>query len=178
MKTLLTLSLSVIALAVATAEQAADQDRWRAFEYLVGSWTANESASFGEGRGERSYEFVLQDRYLLGRNHSVFPPQDGLPEGDVHDDWTMFSYDADRGTYIVRQFNSEGFVNTFALQDPSTLPQRAVFVLEASENASGARGSLTYERRGEDAFDEGFEVTLPGAAEAIVIRNRWTRTAR
>lgn len=177
MKTLLTLSLTVITLAVATAEQIADEDTWREFEYFVGSWTGAESASFGDGRGERSYELILQDRYLLGRNHSVFQPQDGLPDGDVHDDWSVFSYDAERGTYIVRQFNSEGFVNTFALRDASTLPQRMVFVLEATENASGARGSLTYERRGADAFDEVFEVTLPGATEGLVIRNRWTRRA-
>ena len=93
----------------------------------------------------------------------------------IHDDWTVFSYDSARETFVLRQFNSEGFVNTFVLQDPSTLPDRMVFVLVASENASGARGSLTYARQRDDTFEEVFELTMPGVDSPITIRNRWRR---
>ena len=89
---------------------------------MIGAWTGEESATFGDGRGERTYELVLQDRYLLGRNRSVFPSPDGLPDGDDHEDWTVVSYDNDRDKYVLGQFNSEGFVNTFVLDDASTPP--------------------------------------------------------
>ena len=148
---------------------------WSAFEFFIGGWTGEESATFGEGRGERTYELVLQDRYLLGRNRSVFPPHDGLPEGDDHEDWTIFSFDSGRDTYILRQFNSEGYVNTFVLDAGSSPPERLVFVLEASENAHGTRATLTLTRTGADTFDEVFDLTLPGAADSITIRSKWTR---
>ncbi len=176
MRAIPTLLLFACIAVPASGQPAGEPDRWSAFEFFTGAWTGEESATFGEGRGERTYEFVLQGRYLLGRNRSVFPPQDGLPDGDVHEDWSVVSFDAERNTYVLRQFNSEGFVNTFVLDDASTPPQRMVFVLEASENARGARATLTTTRT-EAGFEEVFDVTLPGATNSITIRGRWTRTA-
>ena len=89
----------------------------------------------------------------------------------------MVSYDDDRGTYVLRQFNSEGFVNTFVLDDASTPPERMVFILEASENARGTRATLTVTRTNADSFEEVFDLTLPGATDSITIRGRWTRNA-
>ncbi len=177
MRAILTLLLFACLAVPAAAQQAGTPDRWSAFEYFIGAWTGEESATFGDGRGERTYELVLQDRYLLGRNRSVFPSQDGLPDGDDHEDWTVVSYDNDRDTYVLRQFNSEGFVNTFVLDDASTLPERMVFVLETSENARGTRATLTVTRTDARSFEEVFDLTLPGATDSITIRGRWTRTA-
>ncbi|MCG8454866.1 MAG: DUF1579 domain-containing protein, partial [Holophagales bacterium] len=91
---------------------------WEPFEFLLGSWEAEETARFGAGRGERTYRLVVHGRYLLSDNRSLFEPQEGLPEGDDHRDWTILSYDRVRETYVVRQFVSEGYVNRFEL-DPS-----------------------------------------------------------
>ena len=153
-----------------------ESERWAAFEFFAGAWVGEESATFGEGRGERTYELVLQDAYLLGRNRSVFPPHEGLPEGDTHDDWTVLSFDRDRDTYVLRQFNSEGYVNTFVLDAASSPAEHLIFVLEESENARGTRATLTLTRVDADTFDEVFDLTLPGAAESITIRSRWTRS--
>ena len=176
MRAIVTTLLFVSIAASASGQQPDSPDRWSAFEFFIGAWTGEETATFGDGSGERTYELVLQDRYLLGRNRSVFPPQDGLPDGDDHEDWTVFSYDNDRDTYVLRQFNSEGFVNTFYLDDPSTLRERLVFVLEASENAPGTRATLTIDRIDDRTFEEVFDLTMPGAASGITIRGRWTRT--
>ncbi|MXW71385.1 MAG: hypothetical protein F4Y71_03135 [Acidobacteria bacterium] len=153
-----------------------ESERWAAFEFFAGEWVGEETATFGEGRGERTYELVLQDAYLLSRNRSVFPPHDGLPEGDVHDDWTVMSFDRDRDTYVLRQFNSEGYVNTFVLDAASSPPERMIFVLEESENARGTRATLTLTQIDANAFEEVFDLTLPGATESITIRSRWTRS--
>ena len=154
-----------------------ESDRWAAFEFFAGAWVGEESATFGEGRGERTYELVLQDAYLLSRNRSVFPPHEGLPEGDVHDDWTVLSFDRDRDTYVLRQFNSEGYVNTFVLDAASSPPEHLIFVLDESENARGTRATLTPTRMDANAFEEVFDLTLPGATDSITIRSRWTRNS-
>jgi len=182
MKAILTLALAAIATlsAAGPAEPSgqnwSESERWAAFEFFAGEWTGAESATFGEGRGERTYELVLQDAYLLSRNRSVFPAHEGLPDGDVHDDWTILSFDRDRDTYVLRQFNSEGYVNTFVLDAASSPPERMIFVLEESENARGTRATLTLTRIDANAFEEVFDLTLPGATESITIRSRWTRS--
>ena len=106
----------------------------------------------------------------------MFLPQEGLPDGDVHEDWTVFSFDSARETWVLRQFNSEGYVNTFVLDAASAPPERLVFVLEASENAPGAQATLTLTRTAPDAFEEVFEVKLPAWEEAVTIRGSWRRS--
>ena len=146
-----------------------------ALDFFVGSWTGQESASIGTGQGERTYELVLQGTYLLGRNRSLFVPQEGLPEGDDHEDWTWFSYDAERGTYVVRQFNSEGYVNRFVMEEGSTVPDRMAFVMEAAENARGGTGRLTYRIVDPNTFEETFEFAWPDSDQRFTVSNRWTR---
>ncbi len=146
-----------------------------ALDFFVGSWSGEESASIGTGQGARTYEIVLQGTYLLGRNRSLFVPQEGLPDGDDHEDWTWFSYDGERGTYVVRQFNSEGYVNRFVMEEGSTVPDRMTFVLEAAENARGGTGRLTYRIIDADTFDESFEFAWPDSDQRFTVSNRWTR---
>ena len=146
-----------------------------ALDFFVGSWSGEESASIGTGQGERTYEIVLQGTYLLGRNRSLFVPQEGLPDGDDHEDWTWFSYDDERGTYVVRQFNSEGYVNRFVMEEGSTVPDRMTFVLEAAENARGGKGRLTFRIIDDDTFEETFEFAWPDSDQRFTVSNRWTR---
>jgi len=42
---------------------------------------------------KRTYEFVMNGRFLHERNISPYPPQEKNPKGEVHEHWTMFSYD-------------------------------------------------------------------------------------
>jgi hypothetical protein len=175
---LIALLLALPTTVVSTAQTPVPEP-WAPFEYFVGSWTGDESASFGSGRGERTYRFVLQGRYLLSQNVSRFPPQASRPKGETHEDWTIFSYDTARKTYVVRQFNSEGFVNQFVLEAGASIPRQMRFVGESSENAPpGTRVVLEYEIAGEDEFVESFEVTFPGAERPTTIRNRWRRSSR
>ena len=67
-------------------------------------------------------------------------------------------------------------MNTFVLDAASSPPERMIFVLEESENARGTRATLTLTRIDANAFEEVFDLTLPGATESITIRSRWTRS--
>ena len=146
-------------------------------EYFAGSWIGEEAASFGKGQGERQYRFILQGRYLISQNTSRFPPQGGRAE-QVHEDWSVFSYDAARKAFVVRQFNSEGFVNILVMEPGSVVPRKMRFVGESSENApKGTEVVLEYEVVNDGEFAERFEVRFPGQ-KPIEIRNRWRRVQR
>jgi hypothetical protein len=92
----------------------------------------------------------------------------------VHEDWTIFGYDSARRTGVVRQFNSEGFVNTLVMDGTSVVPRKMRFVGESSENAPpGTAVVLEYEIVSHQEFAERFKVGFPGRPEALVISNRW-----
>ena len=134
-----------------------------------------ESGSFGQGKGTRTYRRILQDRYLLSDNRSVFEPQPGLPDGNEHSDWTIFSYDSARGLIVIRQFNSEGFVNRFVQEEQPT-GEPLVFVSEASENApEGLRARLTLDIVSETEIKETFELANPDQELRVVLRNHWRK---
>lgn len=171
--------LSVLVTVLTQASQPETDNPLETLAFLVGEWHGEEDASFGKGKGEREYRFIMDGRYLLSQNVSTFEPQERLPEGDRHEDWTIFSYDRGRRTFVLRQFNSEGFVNRFVLDASSLTPEKMVFLSEASENAPpGLRARLTYEKVSDDELHETFELATPGEDFDVMIRNHWKRARR
>ena len=112
--------------------------------------------------------------FLHARNRSVFEPQDRNPQGEVHEDWHIYSYDEERERIILRQFHSEGYVHRYVL-DPGDDEGDWVFVSEEIENAPGMRSKLVLRRLGDDAFEEVFYLAFPGGELQEFLRNRWRR---
>ena len=59
----------------------------------------------------------MNNTYLKIENHSEFKPTESKPEGEIHEDWGIVSFDQARGLYVYRQFNNEGYVNQYILND-------------------------------------------------------------
>lgn len=143
---------------------------------LIGRWEGRETGQSGAGKGQRTYRLILGGRYLQSQNISRFEPQEKNPQGETHEDWTFFSYDRARKRIVVRQFNIEGFVNQFVHEPAAGGGQTFVFVSESTENApAGMRARLTYELKSRDAFEEVFELALPGKEFEVYMRNHWQR---
>jgi len=88
----------------------------------------------GIGEYDRTYQFVLNKRFIEIKNKSTYPPSDKNSKGEVHEDLGYFSYDKVRHTFVLRQFHIEGFVNQFKLDSISEDGKRIIFVSEAIEN--------------------------------------------
>jgi hypothetical protein len=153
--------------------EAAD-DPWAPFRALEGSWVGESTGQPGNGRGERSFEVTLQGRFLVSRNRVSYDPQPGNPKGEVHEDLSVFSRDAARKTFLLREFHGEGFVNTYALREADG--RRFVFVTEAIENIpAGWRARATFELTAPGAFTETFDLAPPGKDFESYSVTRWKR---
>ena len=142
----------------------APPDAWKQLEYFVGSWEGTGDGNSGTSTVERHYEFILGGKYLHGRTTSVFPPQEKNPKGETHEDWEFFSFDKSRKIPVIRQFNVEGFVNRYALEEISADGKTMVFTTEHVENGPpGLRARTTYKIVSDDKFTEVFELAFPGA---------------
>jgi hypothetical protein len=154
-------------------------DIWESFRFLAGSWDGVETGAPGEGKGIRTYEFVLYDKYLHHKNRSEFPPQEKNPDGEVHLDWAFFSYDNFRGMYVMREFHGEGYVNTYAMSTNTENPNTFTFVSEHIENAPpGMRARYTITKVSDDKFTEKFEIAGPGKDFSVLITNTWARATK
>lgn len=148
--------------APAASQEAPKPDRFADLRFLVGTWQGEQRGEPGQGTADRTYQFVLNDRFLQETNTSTYLPQERNPKGEVHRHLSMISYDSARKLFVFRQFHVEGFVNTY-VQQPSSNDKTMVFVSEAIENIpAGYRARETYTILNGDEFTERFEIAEPG----------------
>jgi hypothetical protein len=175
---ILTLSLLLLPGARFAAAQTS-ADPWTPVRFLVGEWQGQAEGQPGKGTVQRSYTFVLKDRFLHERNVSTYPPQEANKAGEVHEHWGFFSYDRARKALVFRQFHQEGFVNQYVLNAAESGARKLVFVSERFENVpEGWRARETYEILSPDEFTETFELAESGKPFELYSRNHFKRVRR
>ena len=51
-------------------------DRFAPLRFMVGTWRGEQAGQPGHGVAERTYQFVLNDRFLQETNTSTYPQQE------------------------------------------------------------------------------------------------------
>jgi hypothetical protein len=152
----------IAAVSLLAQQQSAKPGSFQLLRFMVGRWSGVQSGEPGTGKSERTYEFVLDGKFLQVRNESTYPPQEKNKAGEVHHDMGMIGYDRARKKLVFRQFHTEGFVNTYVQQESGD-PKKLVFETEAIEDIpAGFRARETYTIMSNDEFMERFEVAEPG----------------
>jgi hypothetical protein len=137
-----------------------EADVWEPLRFFLGTWSGTCSGKPGEGRVERSYAFVLNEQFLQVTGRSTFEPQERNPDGEIHEELGLWSYDRARGVHVCREFLAEGFVNRYVLESHDAA--RLVLVTEAIESLPpGWEARTTVEILSEDHFTETFELRKP-----------------
>jgi hypothetical protein len=168
------LGIAALAVPPSVAQPRDGADPLERLAFLIGRWQGSSEGRPGKGTIEREYARVLNGRFIRVRNRNVYPPQEGNPKGEVHEDEGWFSIDRSRGRVVLRQFHVEGFVNQY-VEDESAAG-RHVFTTESIENIpAGWRARETYIVHGPDELEEVFELAAAGKPFEVYSRARLTR---
>jgi hypothetical protein len=160
----------------ATTTQAAPTDPWKVLRPFVGKWEGESRGEPGIGKMERTYTFVLKDRFLQVSNKAVYPPQEKNPKGETHEDLGFFGYDRASKKLGLRQFHVEGFVIHYSLESISADGLSFVFSSTAIENiAPGWVARETYRFVNKDEFVETFALAGPGKSFETYSETRFRR---
>jgi hypothetical protein len=152
------------------------QDVWKPLRFFIGAWEGRGEGRPGISKVEREYKFVLQDKFLQAYHKSVYEPQDDDPEGEVHEDWGLFSYDEGRRKFVFRQFHAEGYVNQYVLDSLSADSRTFVFVTESIENFWPKwKARETYRILNDNEFIETFELAPPEMDFELYMTNHFER---
>ncbi len=148
---------------VSHAQLSKQDSVWLPLKNMIGTWTGTSEGQPGKGTYERSYQMVLNKKFIEVKNKSTYPPSPENPKGEVHEDRGYISYDKGRKTFVLRQFHIEGFVNQFKIESISPDGKTLVFISESIENIPvGYRAKETYQIMSENEFTETFELAEPG----------------
>ena len=151
-------------------------DPWAPVEFLVGQWRGTTTGQAGEGTVTRQYEFILHNRYIHERNTSTYPPQERNKDGEVHEHWSVMSYDKARRLIVFRQFHVEGFVNQYVFSRAASTSTKLVFESEHFENFDNKwRARETYEIASPNEFTETFELAPPDKPFVVYSKNHFKR---
>lgn len=151
-------------------------DPWQQVRFLIGAWQGTVSGQAGTGTVSRTYQFILNDKFIQEQNTSNYPPQEQNKKGEVHHHLSIISYDRKRKTLMLRQFHQESFVNLYALNPSASTPALLVFESENFENFDNSwKAKETYEVISPNEFVETFELAPPGKAFELYSRNHFKR---
>lgn len=161
---------------MAAAQEPNAKSPFDPIKFLIGHWQGSTQGEPGKGKGERSYEFVLQGKFIRGTNKTIYPPQEKNLKGEVHEDVGFFSFDSQQKRLVLRQFHVEGFVNEYVEQSGTNDHKAVVFETQRIENIpAGWRARETYKIISEYEFIEVFELAEPGKEFATYSESRWKR---
>jgi hypothetical protein len=154
-------------------------DPWATVRFLVGQWEGTTDGQPGHGTVVRSYEFVLGERFIHERSTSTYLPQEKNKAGEVHEHWSLLSYDRMRNVLVLRQFHTEGFVNQYTQRPDTSSATQIVFESESLENLDPRwRAREIYDTLGPNEFTETFQLAEPGKEFQTYSKNHFKRAVR
>ncbi|MFQ6608580.1 MAG: hypothetical protein ACE5EE_08585 [Fidelibacterota bacterium] len=151
-------------------------EKWGPFKFFIGKWEGKGIGKFGDSNVTREYEYFMGRTYIIGKNRSIYEEQERNPQGEIHDNWDIFSYDKARAKYVLRQFHAEDIINTYILDSLKAINGIYEFESEAIENFGvGWKAKEVYHIIDNDHFDEIFYLASPGKEYLEYVRNTFTR---
>ncbi|MDH3649377.1 MAG: hypothetical protein OEQ53_06815 [Saprospiraceae bacterium] len=154
--------LIIIGSVVAFGQLWGQSSPFETIEFIIGKWSGT-----GEGFGnekskiESSYQFVMDGNYIEVMNESKFEPTKQKPEGGHHVDKGFISYDKSRKAIIFRQFNNEGYINKYLLNETLSNDSILVFETEMIENfVDGGKTRWTIRKISEEEIETTFDVAF------------------
>jgi len=130
---------------------------------LIGEWSGVGSG-FGNNKSniESSFKLVMNGSYLEINNESQFEPTERNPKGEHHIDKGYVSFDKARKLIVFRQFNNEGYINQYVLNDSLSNDQLFVFETETIENfVPGGKVQWIIKLISEKEIETTFNVSFP-----------------
>jgi len=157
-------TICVLSIILITAVSLAQENIFEQLDFVLGSWTGTGSG-FGNSTSkiESEFKLIMDGKYLEVKNNSKFEPTENNPSGENHIDWGIISYDKSRKKIVYRQFNNEGYVNQYVLNDSLSNDTILVFETEKIENfVEGGKARITIKKISQNEIETIFDVSFPG----------------
>lgn len=139
------------------------QNSLEKLQFLIGNWQGK-GTGFGNENSTitASYIFILNKKYIEVKHESHFKPTSKKPNGERHIDKGFISFDKVRNKIVYRQFNNEGYVNQYVLDEEKSNDSTVVFETETIENfISGGKARYTIKKITYTEIETIFDVSFP-----------------
>jgi len=132
--------------------------------FIIGEWTGS-GIGFGNNTStiESEFQYIMDNKYIEVVNESWFKPTENNPDGEYHIDKGFISFDKSRKLIVFRQFNNEGYINQYILNDSLSIATTLIFETEIIENfMPGGKARWTINKINDNQIETVFDVYFPG----------------
>lgn len=139
------------------------QNNFQKIDFIIGNWNGT-GTGFGNSTStiKASYNFIMNKKYIEVTHESHFKPTEKKPKGEHHIDKGFISFDTSRNKIMYRQFNNEGYVNQYILNEELSSENKLIFETETIENfVPGGKARLTIKKINETGIQTIFDVSFP-----------------
>jgi hypothetical protein len=143
--------------------QPAENNLWKAYNFLIGTWEGEGNGQPGQGSGTITFEYSLDKNVIIRKNHNEYPATSDRP-AFVHDDLLVY-YIENNSSHAI-YFDNEGHVIHY-LNNFSTYPTSLVMVSDI--NPGAPRYRFTYTKLEPSKMKVTFEFAPPGKPEEFKI---------
>ena len=157
------IALIVSGLLVSIGQSYCQENHFERISFILGEWKGTGSG-FGNEKSkiESSFQLIMDGKYIEVKNESRFEPTETKPEGEYHIDKGFISYDRTRKALVFRQFNNEGYVNQYILNDSVSNDSSLIFETESIENfVPDGKARWTIKKISETRIETTFDVSFP-----------------
>jgi len=141
----------------------AQDNNFTRIDFILGNWSGTGSG-FGNEKSKinSSFQLVMEGKYIEVINESQFEPTTEKPEGEHHIDKGFISFDKVWNVFVFRQFNNEGYINRYILNDSLSNNTTLVFETEEIENfVPGGKARWTIKKVSDIEMETTFDVSFP-----------------
>ena len=152
----------------------AQENPLQKFDNLIGKWQGTgEGFSAAKSNLDAEYAWIMNKQYIQVKHRSVFEPTEKKPEGEIHEDVGIISFDKGRKVYVFRQYHIEGFYNEYVLNESLSNEKTIVFETEKIENfVPGGRARFTINVKSDSEIETLFDVGFPGKEMSCFGKNQ------
>jgi hypothetical protein len=139
--------------------QPAEKNLWKAYNFLIGTWEGEGNGQPGQGTGIVTFEYSLDDKIIIRKNHNEYPATSDRP-AFVHDDLMIYYMENNytRSDYYDNEGNVIHYSNNFSADSTS-------LVMVSAINQGAPRYRFTYTKLEPSKMKVTFEVAPPGRPE-------------
>lgn len=129
-------------------------------EKLVGMWEGT-GVGFGNSKSKitAEYKWIMGNQFIEMKHRSEFEPTEQNPQGEIHEDLGIISFDSAEKELVFRQYHVEGFYNEYVLNDSLSTLQKFVFETRKIENfVPGGKARFTIRIVSDSEIETVFDV--------------------
>ncbi len=167
----------LILISTCTFQLNAQKNALEKIDFIIGNWEGT-GAGFGNSTSiiSASYNYIMDAKYIEVKHESHFKPTENNKEGEHHIDKGFISFDTSRNSIIYRQFNNEGYINQYVLNDSLSNTKTLIFETEKIENfVPGGKARLTINKINDNEIETIFDVSFPNKAYSCFGTNKLTK---